>query len=353
MRKKFLDKDEGEFYMKKRKYLLLIKVLMMALIVVALSTSCEKQQTVNDNKKFESITLLEYYYGSYFGGDYNLSLFYENEIPYITAKGMNGVELSFKQEITKEKVASLEAALKQHEVATIDGFHERDSDIMDGYGFSLDIKYSAENLSSSGYMKYPENYSEIHEVLTDFFFDIIESSTTFDRNEPFEKSTAYDEFAFLGVPTTNSCVTYFSYSINILEKGRLDFIYDSEKKEQFDVSYCSWTEENENKEVVIQTKEIDTTISLEDLSKLEERLREYELFSYSGYYDVNSINGDTDSTLRTEIRVLYEDGTDINIQYNDKMNDRLSGWEDDFMKEIEELFGATITDYIGSISNEK
>jgi hypothetical protein len=35
------------------------------------------------------------------------------------------------------------------------------------------------------------------------------------------------------------------------------------------------------------------------------------------------------------------------------MNDRLSGWEDDFIKEIEELFGVTITDYIELINNEK
>jgi hypothetical protein len=272
-------------------------------------------------------------------------LFYENGIPYITAKGMNGVELSFKQEITKEEVVSLEQSLKEQEVATFAGFHERDSDIMDGYGFSLDIHYSTEELSASGYMKYPENYSEIHEVLTDFFYDIIESNTTFDRNNPFEDSTAYDEFAFLGVPATDSRIVYFSYSHTIGNKVSLEFIYDKEKQEPFDVLYyCS--EENEAKEVVWQTTKIDTTIRLEDLLKLEDQIREFELFTYSGYDDVYYNDSDFDSTLRKRIQVLYEDGTEIDIQHKDNVNERISGWEDEFSKEIEELFGVTTSDYI-------
>jgi hypothetical protein len=82
------------------------------------------------------------------------------------------------------------------------------------------------------------------------------------------------------------------------------------------------------------------------MTKLEELIKLYDLFSYSGYNDMMPSENDTENVVRTDINVLYEDETYINISYKNIMNERFSGWEDDFKKGIEDLFGITISDYI-------
>lgn len=330
--------------MRKRKHHLL-KLLMLTVTVIFLATGCEKKQIVGKTKIYEDITLLTYDYGSFFGGYYEFKLYYENSIPYIQARGGNGVQLSYKHEIPKEKVIAFEEALNQQNIAEIDGFHESDEDILDGHSFSLDIQCSGEDLSASGYEKYPEDFSKIDKVITDFFFDNIEANTTFDRNHPMEYSTAFDEFAFLGVPSTNSRITHFTYSYIIEGNEIVRFTYDNESESMFDVSYLFNTM-HEIKDYEWEETKLDSCIRLEDLTKLEELIKVYDLFSYSGYYDMMPSESDTESVLRSDIYVVYEDGTNVNISYNNVMNERFSGWEDDFRKEIEDLFGVTISDYL-------
>jgi hypothetical protein len=330
--------------MKKQKFHLL-KLLMMTVTVALLATGCELLKYLEKTKNYEGIISLTYEYGSFSGGYYELKLYYENEIPYIQAKGNNGVQLSYNHEIEQDKVIAFEEALNQQNIAAMDGFHKSDDDILDGYSFSLDIQYSADSLSASGYMKYPKNYTEIDKVITDFFFDNIEANTTFDRNHPMEDSTANDEYAFLGVPSTNSKITSFTYSYMIEGKEIVRFIYDSESTPMFDVSY-SLNTMYAIKDYEWQETKIDSSIRLEDMTKLEELIKLYDLFSYSGYNDMMPSENDTENVVRTDINVLYEDETYINISYKNIMNERFSGWEDDFKKGIEDLFGITISDYI-------
>ncbi len=327
------------------------KLLIMTVTVLILGAGCKNQQPdetmiideVKEPKIYNGMTSLSYDFGSYNEGYYEFQLYYENSIPFIQAKGSNGVQLSYKHEIEKEKIIALEEALNQENVAAMDGFHKRDKNILDGYSFSLDIQYSGDELSSSGYMRYPKNYAKIDKVISDFFFDNIEANTTFDRNNPYADSTAYDEYAFLGVPSTNSKIKYFSYSYEIVGEELVRFEYDSQAEAMFDVSY-SYEALNELNDYEWKDTILDSSIRLEDLTKLEELIKSYNLFSYSGYFNGKPDESDTESASWTEIRVVYEDGTDIDFCYTNTMNERFSGWEEEFRKEIENLFGISISD---------
>lgn len=170
-----------------------ITILLAGLMI--LNSGCSLHKGLNLENK--DIKCLEYNYGSYFGGEYEFSIYYEGETPYLLAKGYNGVMLNYKQELTEEDLKKLAKNLVDADVAAWNGFDKRANSVSDGYSFKLDITYWDDTiLQAHGYMKYPKNYNEVDRVLKDFFFGMIEEHTDFNRDEPGKKSAAYDESLF-------------------------------------------------------------------------------------------------------------------------------------------------------------
>lgn len=145
----------------------------------------------------KKIQALSYNCGSYFGGEYEFSIEYEEDTPYLLARGYNGIMLQYKQALTEEEMTQFAKNLVEANVASWNGFDKSDKDILDGYSFCLEIQYDeGTKLRAHGYMKYPKNYEAVHKALMDFFLGTIEANTDFDRENPGESSSAYDENAF-------------------------------------------------------------------------------------------------------------------------------------------------------------
>ena len=122
------------------------------------------------SKAYEgSITDFSYHYGSYFGGyyDYDLVLQDDNTVLF-TAIGGNGIELGITKEVDPAILEELSSVINDNHLEKWDGFSKSDSSILDGYSFSLIVKYDDERtLTASGYMSYPENYRKVHDSLVD------------------------------------------------------------------------------------------------------------------------------------------------------------------------------------------
>lgn len=168
----------------------LIKCSIFIFLLLGLS-GCGKTERRYEDAQIVSI---QYSYGSYNGGYYDFSVYQSNDKIMFSAFGKNGVELSWEHEVGAAIFSDFQQIIEDNKVVKWDGFRKSNRDILDGYSFSLNIEYNNhESIQAYGYEKYPKHYNEVSSVLQEYFFDIIEENTTFDRNRPFEKSTASDD----------------------------------------------------------------------------------------------------------------------------------------------------------------
>lgn len=121
-------------------------------------------------EKYEGdIVSFEYNYGDYNGGYYNYKIYKQDDKNYIKAKGMNGIELNVEKEVDDTVLKDISKIVKDNRIYEWNGFDKKDSHILDGYSFSLTIKYSdGKEIKANGYMKYPNNYETNHKVLVDY-----------------------------------------------------------------------------------------------------------------------------------------------------------------------------------------
>ena len=73
-------------------------------------------------------------------------------------------------EVDKEEVEELEKKLSKYEVYKWNGFKKSDRNVLDGNSFSFFLTTKDDDyIGATGYMKYPNNYSEVRSVLDSFF----------------------------------------------------------------------------------------------------------------------------------------------------------------------------------------
>ena len=75
-----------------------------------------------------------------------------------------------KVKLTDEVVKELENLLKKYKVDKWDGFNKHDPNVLDGRSFNLYIEMKdGQNISASGYMKWPDNFGEVAKELDNIF----------------------------------------------------------------------------------------------------------------------------------------------------------------------------------------
>ena len=138
---------------------------ILILIVGVLLLVCYKKQ-----EKYEgNIVSFEYNYGSYNGGYYNYKIYKQDDKSFIKAIGMDGIELNLDKEVDDTVLKDISKIVKDNKIYKWNGFDKKDSHILDGYGFTLKIKYSdGKEIKANGYMKYPNNYEINHKILVDY-----------------------------------------------------------------------------------------------------------------------------------------------------------------------------------------
>lgn len=124
-------------------------------------------------KQYEGdIASFSFHSGSYWGyAEYDI----ENSDGRVTfrATGFNGNDMNVEKTISGEYLDRISDIIKKYDVASWDGFDESDDGILDGHGFTLKIKYtSGATLEAHGYMKYPRNYDEVDEELSEIFDEL-------------------------------------------------------------------------------------------------------------------------------------------------------------------------------------
>ena len=141
------------------------KFLILLIAGVLLFVGCGKTKEEYNGKVFS----FSYSFGSYFDGycDYNLNLI--NNVVKYTAYCNGNDKSNIEKEVDKSYLDEIEKIIKDNNIADWNEFNKSDDDILDGYGFSLEIGYSdGKNIIASGYMKYPDNYDEVHQKIVEF-----------------------------------------------------------------------------------------------------------------------------------------------------------------------------------------
>lgn len=138
--------------------------VFLTLCVIFTITGCGKKTEYTGN-----IISFKYYYGSYNSGYYEYNINVEDDKVIFIAKGYNGVALAVNKEIDSDYLKKLSDLINDNKLYEWDGFDRSDKDILDGYGFTLEVNYNDNtSLKANGYMKYPKNYNEIHPILSEF-----------------------------------------------------------------------------------------------------------------------------------------------------------------------------------------
>lgn len=137
------------------------RYLLVGILVVVMLTGCAGSRAYKGK-----MTEFSYHYGSFFGGYYAYDLVLQGDVVHFTAEGKNGVELSVDKEVDPSVLSELSTVMTDRHVERWDGFSKSDDRVLDGYGFSLAVKYDDERtLIADGYEKYPKDYWEVHDAL--------------------------------------------------------------------------------------------------------------------------------------------------------------------------------------------
>lgn len=158
----------------KSKILLIIAIAVIALIVVLLF--------VFHARKEVKIGMIKSFYYTYTQG-YMVDAYVRYEVRYEKNKYVAKIkpygipeDKLVTIEIDDSFLKKLEELLEKYQVGSWNGFHENDKNVMDGDSFSLSITMEDEQeISASGYMRWPKNYREFSKEV-DALFETIHSS---------------------------------------------------------------------------------------------------------------------------------------------------------------------------------
>ena len=130
---------------------------------------CMKDKVEIKNTKSFSFS---YSVGYYMNASYSYQLELTKDSKYIISYKPTGFaeEDRFYKEVSKNTVEELEQILIKHDISRWDGFHKVDKRVLDGNDFSLNYyTENRENISASGYMKYPDGYKDFQNDIVKFY----------------------------------------------------------------------------------------------------------------------------------------------------------------------------------------
>ena len=133
-----------------KKYIIFGICLLLVMITLVIANTIHKNRTIED---------VTYFYFSVSGGmdpDSNIDYKLSNDT-IIYKKGYYANEK--RVPVTKEFKEELLKIINEEKIAGWDGFNKVDKYVLDGSGFSLEIKYSDKDyIRANGYVNYPDNY---------------------------------------------------------------------------------------------------------------------------------------------------------------------------------------------------
>lgn len=147
-----------------------VSIIVIALVFVV--TGCTKL-----NKKTEIKDLKSFIFSYSTGNEIYSNVRYEldcNENCQITIKP-SGISDEDKYEVKVDYKFGkrIEDVLNKYNVASWNGFNKSDQNVLDGDSFSIYIDYNDNGyISASGYMMWPDNYSNVKNELNNMFMEL-------------------------------------------------------------------------------------------------------------------------------------------------------------------------------------
>ena len=129
-------------------------------------------------------TVTQFFFQESYGSDYDRAVVCRLEYN----AGDGSYTVFFKPDGVKEKDgltahtegdfgSQLKAVLWEHDIESWNGFDGKDTDIMDGIGFSLYVSFSdGSGIKANGYMEWPDHYVAAAEAIHELFRDACEGS---------------------------------------------------------------------------------------------------------------------------------------------------------------------------------
>lgn len=154
--------------------ILIISLLIFILIVLVVGLILLIQKNIENSEKYNiEIDSFSYYYGSYHGGYIQYGIYTEDDKAYMSAYGYNSLNVNFKKEIDKSVLNNISKIVAKNKIYKWNGFSKSDDDVLDGYSFTLIIKYvDGKEIRAYGYMEYPSNYNQWHKEITEYLKEI-------------------------------------------------------------------------------------------------------------------------------------------------------------------------------------
>ena len=156
-----------------------IKVLIISICVIIVGVLVGILLTRNPEQKIIKVSEIKRLYFSYSNGYMaNSNVIYELENDSYGCKvTIKPYEAPYEQEMSlyvSDKVSKkVEDVLNQYNVAKWDGFRGNDPYVLDGDSFSMTLTLKdGTDISASGYMEWPNNYSNVRNELDNIFMEI-------------------------------------------------------------------------------------------------------------------------------------------------------------------------------------
>lgn len=155
-----------------KRFILFISAIILVIVSYFSITYFQKfrKSKVLENTILSSeIVNFKYDYGSYNGGYYEYEISKSKEKTIFTAYGLNGVDLNIETEVETSTLNDILEIVKEQNIASWNNFSKSDDNILDGYSFSIEIKFkNGETINAHGYEKYPKNYDITHKALSNY-----------------------------------------------------------------------------------------------------------------------------------------------------------------------------------------
>ena len=156
-----------------KKYIIII-VIVLLLISSLIYFLCNKK---NEKVKINSISSFSFFYTQ--GYAMNSDIRYEIDckddcIAIIKPYGKSDEEAK-EVKLDDAMISKIIDLFNKYDVIKWNGFNKSDSGVLDGDSFSFYLTYDVDKkVSSSGYMRWPDNYKELRDELDNIFNSLME-----------------------------------------------------------------------------------------------------------------------------------------------------------------------------------
>jgi len=175
-----------------------LKKITAVLLVMLFVSGCGEGNTPDGNildggdemMKKKEISSFEYFHnGSISYDGYNYTFYRDEEGVYLTSEmncGWEKLDIALDEEVMEQ----LESIVFEHRMQNWDGFSKTNKHVMDGEGFSLEIKFTDGTIvSAHGSNAFPEGYGEAVDEFNGIFWNLVDvHADEIMENDPYDYS---------------------------------------------------------------------------------------------------------------------------------------------------------------------